>query len=67
MYETGLPDRVVQIINGSFPTCSIAFAGIVLVDVIAVAAMGKVTGMGALHWLPFAVTVTPVIVVPLLE
>jgi hypothetical protein len=34
-----------------------------LVEVIAVSAMGKVTGMVPLHWLPFAVTVTPVMVV----
>jgi hypothetical protein len=67
VYETGEPDRVVQIVNGSFPTCSRVSSGIVPVDVITVAAMGKVTGIGTLHSLPFAVTVTPVMAVLSLE
>jgi hypothetical protein len=67
VHETGEPDRAVQIVNGLFPTFSRVFSGIVPVDVIAVAAMGKVTGIGTLHLLPFAETVTPVMAVLSLE
>jgi hypothetical protein len=59
---TGEPPKVVHIVSGSVPNCSLV---VPVAEV--VAGPGKVTGICTEHVLPVAVTVTAVILFPSAE